>query len=179
MNSKKNLWQKKWSGHGWTGRTADYGPAWVSRYQKDKISLDLNEARDDRFGDGSGISWTICKQSAPRSTQITTSTPHHSIFTGLMLFLTPNQQYQSTEGRQFIDGHGILFYVEIVLRHHLANNIAAFVQNTANIMILALTDTRDNCNNNYSSSPSACRKVLWKTLGPVCHSASVSLRTAR
>ena len=48
MNSKKNLWQKKWSGHGWKGRTADYGPAWVSRYRKDKISLDLNEARDDR-----------------------------------------------------------------------------------------------------------------------------------
>ena len=27
-----------------------------------------------------GISWTICKQSAPRSRQITTPTPHHSIF---------------------------------------------------------------------------------------------------
>ena len=47
----------------------------------------------------SGISWTICKQSAPRSRQITTSTPHHSIFTGRMLFLTPNQQCQSTEGK--------------------------------------------------------------------------------
>ena len=35
--------------------------------------------------DGSGISWTICKQSAPRSRQITTPTPHHSIFTGQML----------------------------------------------------------------------------------------------
>ena len=50
------------------------------------------------FSDGSGISWTICKQSAPCSRQITTSTPHHSIFTGWMLFLTPNQQCQSTEG---------------------------------------------------------------------------------
>ena len=27
-----------------------------------------------------GISWTIRKQSAPRSRQITTATPHHSIF---------------------------------------------------------------------------------------------------
>ena len=27
------------------------------------------------FRDGSGISWTVCKQSAPRSRQITTSTP--------------------------------------------------------------------------------------------------------
>jgi len=46
----------------------------------------------------SGISWTICKQSAPRSRQITTPTPHRSLFTGRMLFLTPNQQCQGTEG---------------------------------------------------------------------------------
>ena len=47
-----------------------------------------------------GISYTIGKQSVPRSRQITTTTPHphHSIFTGQMLFLTPNQQCQSTEG---------------------------------------------------------------------------------
>ena len=47
---------------------------------------------------GSGISWAICKQSVPRSRQITTPTPHRSVFTGRMLFLTPNQQRQSTEG---------------------------------------------------------------------------------
>ena len=36
------------------------------------------------FLGGSGISWAICKQSAPRFRQITTSTPTpcHSIFTG-------------------------------------------------------------------------------------------------
>ena len=43
---------------------------WVSRYQKGKTSLDLNKARDDGVWDGSGISWTTCKQSAPRSGQI-------------------------------------------------------------------------------------------------------------
>jgi len=32
------------------------------------------------------------KQSAPRCRHITTPTPHHSIFTGRTLFLTPNQQ---------------------------------------------------------------------------------------
>jgi len=53
---------------------------WMSRYQKGKTSLDLNEARDDGVWDGSGISWTICKQSAPRSRQITTPTPHHLYF---------------------------------------------------------------------------------------------------
>jgi len=31
------------------------------------------------FWDGSGISWTTCKQSAPRSRQITTRTPHQSL----------------------------------------------------------------------------------------------------
>ena len=72
---------------------------WVSRYQKGKSSLDLNEARHDEVLGCSGISWTICKQSAPRSRQITTPTPHHSIFTRRMLILTPKQQCQSTEGR--------------------------------------------------------------------------------
>jgi len=39
------------------------------------------------------------KQPAPRSRQITTPTPHHSIFTGRLPFLPPNQQRQSTEGK--------------------------------------------------------------------------------
>ena len=50
---------------------------------------------------GSGISWAVCK-SAPRSRQITTPAPHHSFFTGLMPFLPPNQQCQSTEGTSYI-----------------------------------------------------------------------------
>jgi len=52
------------------------------------------------FRDGSGISWTIFKQSAPHCRQITRPTHHHSIFTDWMLFLMPNQQCQSTEGNQ-------------------------------------------------------------------------------
>jgi len=47
------------------------------------------------FWDGSGISWTICKQSAPRSRRIT-STLSLNLFTGRMHFLSPNQ---STEGK--------------------------------------------------------------------------------
>jgi len=35
---EKNSWQKKWSGHGWTGRTADYGPAKV--WQKHDLDDD-------------------------------------------------------------------------------------------------------------------------------------------
>ena len=65
---------------------------WVRRYQEGKTSLDLDEARDDGVLGRSGISWTICKQSAPRSMQTDNhTTPRHSIFTGRMLFLTPNQ----------------------------------------------------------------------------------------
>jgi len=54
-------------------------PPWISRYQKGKTSLGLNEARDDGVLGCSDISWTICKQSAPCARQITTSTPHHSV----------------------------------------------------------------------------------------------------
>ena len=50
---------------------------WVSQYQEGINSLDLYEARDDGFWDGSGISWTICKQSAPCSRQKTTPSPQH------------------------------------------------------------------------------------------------------
>ena len=44
----------------------------------------------------SGISWIICISFAPRSTQITTPVPHHSVLQDA--FLPPNQQRQSTEG---------------------------------------------------------------------------------
>ena len=63
----------------------------MSRYQKGKTNLHFTEVS------GSGVSWAICK-SAPRSRQITTPAPHHSVFTGRMPFLPPNQQRQSTEG---------------------------------------------------------------------------------
>jgi len=52
----------------------------ISWYQKGKTSLDLTRQEMMGFWDGSGFSWTICKQHAPRSREITTATPHHSIF---------------------------------------------------------------------------------------------------
>jgi len=47
---------------------------------------------------GSRISWTICKPYAYAhcSREITMPVPHHSVFTGRMPFLSPNQQHQST-----------------------------------------------------------------------------------
>jgi len=66
----------------------------VSWYQKGKTNLDFLLKQE--IVSGSGISWATCK-SAPRSRQITTPAPHHSVFTGRMPFLPPNQQRQSTE----------------------------------------------------------------------------------
>ena len=51
---------------------------WVSRYQKGETSLGLNEVRDDGVSGCSGISWTICNQSAPRCRQIITPTHTHT-----------------------------------------------------------------------------------------------------
>ena len=72
-----------------------HGTTCVIGYVKSKTSLNLNDARDDGVW-GMAVA---CKQSALRSTQITTPTPRHSFFTGRMLLLMPSLQCQNTEGR--------------------------------------------------------------------------------
>ena len=52
------------------------GTTRVSRYQKGKTILDFTEARDSEW---QWHQWAIWK-SAPRSRQITTPAPHHSVF---------------------------------------------------------------------------------------------------
>jgi len=44
------------------------------------------------------LDYMQCKAFAPSFRKITTPVPHHSVFTGQMLSLPPNQQRQSTEG---------------------------------------------------------------------------------
>ena len=63
----------------------------ISRYQKGKTCLDVHEARDGDFGVAVASAGPYAKQSAPLSRQITTPTHHHSVFTGQMLVLMPNQ----------------------------------------------------------------------------------------
>jgi len=71
------------------------GTTQVSRYQKGKkIWILLKQETVS----GSGISWALCK-SAPRSRQITMQHSTTQFFTGRMPFLPPNQQRQSTEGK--------------------------------------------------------------------------------
>jgi len=71
------------------------------------------------FGDDSGISWTICKQSAPRSRQTTTPTPHHSIFTGWMLFLTPANIVRTLKTNNNYDNvYGAVIMSKVIARVH-------------------------------------------------------------
>jgi len=67
-------------------------PGWVGTRKIKPIWILLKQETVS----GSGTSWAIC-QSAPRSRQITTPAPHHSVFAGQMSFLPPNQQHQSTQ----------------------------------------------------------------------------------
>ena len=67
---------------------------WLSRYQKGKISLDFTEARDSEWQWHQLGRMQVC-------TSLQTDnmpSPHHSVFTGHIPFLPPNQQHQSTEG---------------------------------------------------------------------------------
>ena len=72
------------------------GTTQVSRYRTRKVKPIWILLKQEAVS-GSGISWAICK-SAPCSRQITMPAPHHSVFTGRMPFVPPNEQCQSTEG---------------------------------------------------------------------------------
>ena len=71
----------------------------VSWHQKSETNLDLLK---QETVSGCGINWAVCK-SAPRSRQITMPAPHHSVFTGRVPFLLPNQQHQSRFISQSVD----------------------------------------------------------------------------
>jgi len=73
------------------------GTTRVSRYQKGKTNLDLTEARDSEWPWHQMGHMQICTS---LQTEKHAST-HHSVSTGRMPFLPPNQQRQSTEGNQF------------------------------------------------------------------------------
>ena len=70
------------------------GTTRVSQYQKGKTNLDFTEARDSEWQWHQLGRMQVCTS---LQTHNHTST-HHSVFTGRMPFLPPNQQRQSTEG---------------------------------------------------------------------------------
>jgi len=65
----------------------------VSQYQKGKTNLDFTEARDSEW------QWHQLGHMQVQ-TENHASSPPLSFFTGWMPFLSPNQQRQSTEGKQ-------------------------------------------------------------------------------
>jgi len=74
---------------------------YLLNYLLTKTSLDLNQARDDGV---LGWQWHQLDHMQPISTWLRTNNHTNSssliVFTGRMLFLTPNQQCQSTEDKQ-------------------------------------------------------------------------------
>ena len=77
-------------------------PGWASTRKVKPIWILLKQETVN----GSGISWATCKYS-PCSRQTNhTSTPPLCFLTGLMPFLPPNQQRQSTKGNQSTEGNG-------------------------------------------------------------------------
>jgi len=69
----------------------------VSRYQKGKTNLDFTEARDSEWQWHQLGHMQVCTL---LQTENHTSTPPLLFFTGRMPFLPPNQQRQSTEGKE-------------------------------------------------------------------------------
>jgi len=76
----------------------------VSRHQKSKTNLDFPEARDSE--------WQWHQLGCVQVCTSLQTTPHHSVFTGRMPFLPPNQQCQSTDGNVsiYLLTHNIVLY---------------------------------------------------------------------
>jgi len=70
----------------------------VSRYQKGKTNLEFPEARDSEWQWHQLGHMQVCT-----SLQTNSHASTHSVFTGRMPFLPPNQQCQSTEGIHAIE----------------------------------------------------------------------------
>ena len=106
---------------------------------------------------------TICKQSAPRSRQITTPAPHR------MPFLPPNQQRQSTEGTIVIDS----IVIVIINKSYYCN-----IKKTCNQQnIYRLWTKHCRVNRQFGSRWRICPNIikLFHTLTPVLHVHSSGL----
>jgi len=107
-----------------------------------------------------GWQWHQLNHFAPRSRQITTPVPHHSVFTGRMPFLPPKQQGQSTEeplawlllSRKWANSHNARVEVRIyerdrqklLLQVQLSLRIITDLHKTLNKdQLLSLTNPRD------------------------------------
>ena len=76
------------------------GTTRVSRYQKGETDLDFTEARDSEWQWHQLGHMQVCTS---LQTDNHANTPPLSFFTGRMPFLPPNQQRQSTEGKNCVN----------------------------------------------------------------------------
>ena len=111
------------------------------------------------FWDGSGISWTIRKQSALRCKWIITPATHHSIFAGRMHFLTPNQQCQSTEGMSRSKQ-------KLALPWSLQCLLIVLVEVSCEVWPIRSKPFADLASTGSSSRPTSCWFVLTNSLTP-------------
>ena len=81
----------------------------MSQYQKGKTNL---VSLKQETVSGSGIRWAICK-SAPRSSQITTPAPHHSVFLQARCpSCRPTNSVKALKAMRQSTEYSILTYVE-------------------------------------------------------------------
>jgi len=106
---------------------------------------------------GSGISWAKCK-SAPRSRQITTPEPHHSVFAGRMPFLPPNQQRQSTEGSNTTATQISVFQYPLYNYHWCQPGCSS--KQTGNKVAEAMNWTSDNRNSELQANNATTEIML-------------------
>jgi len=115
------------------------------------VTSGFNEARD-KWG-GSDISWTICKSSAPRSTEIIMPAPHHSNFYRLDT-LSVTQPTVSKHRRQLL----LLFALFIII---IENVIGAWYTHTVSDMICRnLWPKKDN--------PKTENSTFWQATANKC-----------
>jgi len=87
--------------------------AWVSRCQKGKTSLDLNEARDDRVLGCSGISWTICSSLQTDNHTNTSSLSFYSPDAPVEILRKYFAVYSVEELFESVDSHIIIDFVKL------------------------------------------------------------------
>ena len=111
MYHKEDIWQCHFDGT--SGSTWDISPPNIERlndeFTSDRdvrifVTVDFTRFVILCFAliAFSALMLPVCRQGDQLAYKITTTAPRHSIFTSWMLYLTPNQQCQSTEGSYFV-----------------------------------------------------------------------------
>jgi len=106
---------------------------------------------------GNGINWALCK-SAPRSRQITTPTPHHSVFT-TRCYASAGGDWKCTTWKcRTGKWHTIVFFV----RHFLSCIFSAPIRGTSHGPVSVSVSVRLGVTSR-SSTKTAKQRITWTT----------------